>query len=277
MQDAPVSSTAEGLPPARCLDDLLTEFLDNQRTQNQCRLSVNAIEAQLPEWVKPGPMYLYHDGTIGGPEVGWPQVAEMPEPPEHPSAFRKIRKGLRDTWQDSTHAAFCPSKDDRRPMSIQLRRKARLRGFAAVRKVIARIRERNAVREASGVNAVYCRWDDLSDASIELQDEMLDRYSKGTSAEAMAVTLVLEIIMDCNTRDPLDEQGGRTGLAVELLERFAADLTGVLRIVVDDLLGDGHRVYSDLLIGGGWPLDGCYSPGDEDLVDASARQLVEAV
>lgn len=69
----------------------------------------DAAAASLPAWARPGPVYVWPDGTAAGKEgSGWPQVADLSRRPAFPSGAVYARPDVNDViaeWREKKGAS----------------------------------------------------------------------------------------------------------------------------------------------------------------------------
>ncbi|KAB0679049.1 hypothetical protein [Aureimonas leprariae] len=233
------ASAAAPVTPDAALTDHLNGILANLLTElrEERRLSKahKVAEASLAAWARPGPIHLLHNGTKGGPEQGWPEIADLPEPPANPGTHKVIRPNPYDLWHE-VRRALKPAMDFTRhangsfsftapkPLSPHERREIQRREFARMRMVLARRREQLALEKATGITDIEAAMEAQADR-VEVQRERLEEAAAtGASPAALAATALVEAMGDA------DE------FVMLVLARTAPHLTGLLHIVVDDFV-----------------------------------------
>jgi hypothetical protein len=107
----PIAAAVPTIAPAMPLEPsekvTLTPGVDDLDTLWQEREAIvqedNALypvllstQKSMPQWAQSGPTYLNGAGVRCGPEVGWPEVAELPALPPTENTYRNIRPSPSD-------------------------------------------------------------------------------------------------------------------------------------------------------------------------------------
>lgn len=224
--------------PAR-LDAALSDCLAEARESARLYDAHFAASDSLPTWAQTGPNSLLHDGSKGGASVNWPEMKDLPSPPQEPGGETIIRPSPRQFWRERQQALRgnieIVSREDEtitvkkaRPLTGESRRKERLATIAGMRTIIARVREQRNLRRAAGLPAFEAALDASTDRMNAL-DDRLEALAQGSSPAAIAVVALLQ------------HKFNQNDFSLSLLKRTAPHLTGLLRVVVDDMIADGQR------------------------------------
>jgi hypothetical protein len=231
------------------LDAILADYLAEIREERRLMSVHDAAYATMPAWARPGPSHLLHDGTKGGPENGWPELAELPAPPNRKGGHVVIRMHPREYWRNRLGALLTGGECIRdgdgtitftpiRPLAGEARRKARLEAIVGMRELIARVRQQRVERCAAGLPQIEAALSDSNERMNVLRDRLQDAAT-GASPAALAATALVEATFEVSD------------LLMVLLERTAPHLTGLLRLVVDDFLARRDDGYYATIFGTG--------------------------
>lgn len=224
--------------PAR-LDAALSDYLVEAREITRLLKAWNAASDSLPAWARTGPNSLLHDGSKGGALVVWPEMKELPLPPQESGGATIIRPSPRQFWRERQQALRGKieiiSHEDgtitipkAQSLTGEARRKERLAMIGEMRTIMARVREQRNLRRAAGLPAFQAALDASTDRMNAL-DDRLEALAQGSSPAAIAVVALLQ------------RKFNQDDFSLSLLKRTAPHLTGLLRVVVDDMIANGQR------------------------------------
>lgn len=190
---------------------------------------IEAAEAAMPWWAKPGPEFLGHDGSFEGREVGWPAVREL-QPPEREGAVRLVRPSPYTLQED--HRRWCTISGDTPATRAAYRKK--------LRALVIRKREQQSERDKVGLDALNDRVDAISDHIIRLSDEIDDLPD--TSPDALAARLLGGLNFKIDTRDKTAINMAPIKSTLWALRPY---LTGNIAVDVADLLDNPDSPITD--------------------------------
>jgi hypothetical protein len=190
----------------------------------QSKASIKAAENALPWWAQVGPMYLAHDGTFTGIDVGWPAIREL-EPPKMPGSILLLRPSKYHLRKDYDQLCMFwgePGRVSPKLRASYAKKLLRLR---------IRLREQAAERVKVGLPAIETRHDAIMEELSAINDAI--EALPDQTADAVAASLMIELGYDVRLRDGTAE-------AIEKIARplrvLLPSLTGSIAADVADLL-----------------------------------------
>ncbi|WP_152044507.1 hypothetical protein [Aureimonas psammosilenae] len=244
-----IAVAAQAIPDDKssAINALLADYLAETRRFQAVYSDWLRARDSLPAWASAGPSEMYSDGSKGGYHNGWPELAVLPTPdPERTAAKYLIRPSLHDLWKEARSTIydgpFVVRNNDGTmtmlnppPVIGEKRRAARLRGYQKVREAIARRRQQREEWIRAGLPRLDAEMDASCDRSKEIEMRICDLASGVSPAEIAAVSL-FEFMHD--TED----------FPLSLLKRMAPHLSGLLRVVVLDMIVVGAEGVSQSLL-----------------------------
>lgn len=205
--------------------------LDLRRRQHRASAMISAAEAALPAWAQPGPQHMESDGSLSGPEVGWPALQNV-TPPERPGLVKVLRfdRGhARSWWRTYREAPDAARRTGARNM---------LRQWIALQKAW------RAEKTRLGLPEMQATSDALTAAIIDLEDDLSAFVAEHPGS---AVALACRAMMDIEggiLRDAADDLAD--WLPVMVIRHLAPSLDGLVGEHAREIADAGDRRFSEL-------------------------------
>lgn len=178
-------------------------------------------EALLPEWARPGPMYLDASGNYVGEVVDWPRVDNVEGPAQH-GVLRLVRPSFKSIIDGYRILGGATSVH---------RKVYRQRAFAEIRLLLLRLRAVQMFRSAQRLDELEVRRSQLLTRQEDLAEILC--ADDGLPFERCATNLLLSICDMRHEGEAVWEQGFNI---LDPLAITAGMCSGLTRLVADDLL-----------------------------------------
>lgn len=199
---------------------------------------VDRIEAELlPSWAATGCARIDSNGNYYGDwDCPWPERADIDEMPlPGRGAYRRVRMSPREVWEGYRQSSRFHKGSDLALVKAKSR--------AAMRKLIARIREQREVRERIGLTAAEKQQQRLMAQFFEIEASIRDLPASSSKAAALCLMHLgseMQGIFD-TVGDAQDDY--KMFLAFGVLAALRPELTGQIASDVDALIGAPSESY----------------------------------
>jgi hypothetical protein len=227
---AAVTVPTIGVATAATLDPVSQEagdFLERWLALREIGDAINqrhrAARVSMPAWAKPGYSSVRSDGTLCGPVVGFPEIADW-KPPESDLVTYRIRPSLKDVLQ---RYEFCMPRNPG-PVRTEQRRAA----FAAARRWIARRREQSAVEAAAGLREFERAEDENDDAILAVLKGLADLGEGDGNIDLIAAHLFIELESGEGFDVPEEDLDWKDQLHLRVLRIASRQTTGKVHSII---------------------------------------------
>lgn len=190
------------------------------------RLASRAVDEasdKVPWWAKPGPSYLFCDGSMGGPISGWPALQNV-TPPEYKNVHKNIRPSPSSVKESARSYGLMWGEE--RARAIYRR---------DLRAIVLRRRAADLEGAKVDLPRLEAELETLTTAVIELDDALISGAAE-CSAAAIAANALLGLQNSMSLDDPLDCDPPEVLHLKAVLQAVRSALTGDLANSVDEIL-----------------------------------------
>ncbi|WFU37555.1 hypothetical protein QA640_24080 [Bradyrhizobium sp. CB82] len=182
-------------------------------------------DKKLPDWAKAGPRLIDHEGLCGE-ESAWPLDPEV-LPPDHPGVWRLVRPSIYEVKEQ--FESFVRTTRPEFAGYESLRAKARATMRKRIRKIVARLRERDRLYDESGLHSLDGQITAECDCIFDIEQTL---ESLDPSPAKFAAQLLAQVDSECS-RDAFAWGDGYCSImavATTALEALLPSLsTGLIR------------------------------------------------
>ncbi|MHC2241207.1 hypothetical protein [Bradyrhizobium elkanii] len=199
---------------------------------------------KLPNWAKTGPRSIDHEGKPCGEESNWPLHTDMSPPVDHPGVTRVVRPSIYEV-REEFESWMRISGSPEHPFYAATRAKARANMRRRIRKIVARLRERERIYDELGLPSLddqieaECEAIRTTDAAMEALDQTPD---------AVAARLMARVDQDSFGNAPACGPGYDSAAAVAFIaiEALLPNLSGLIRDHAAFFVSNPYNPMSDM-------------------------------
>lgn len=201
---ASISNALPALAGGSAVDALWLERLELLNAIAAVERQYSAAHATLPAWAQEGPERIDSNGNRVGQIVGAPEIPDPQPPTDYPNATRVIRPSLTTIRDDFEQwcAVFCDRRSDE--LLAKSRAKARVTYRKRVRALLARLREREQLKEAANIPALTRELERLC-ALLFTAEGRIKSLAESGDMNAGAAELIVNATYQNFHDDPLED------------------------------------------------------------------------